>query len=175
MARSQSFNHICNWPVTESAPANKSAQARPCAEDQVAKLLFVCGIIDEWASVQGRACADLFAGADSVTGQLQIWLKDCDLAIGWMQDLDGTLNETLKAVGARQVVVESPFSTAILATHQCDRFLESIDEASSDDEGDVLLTVTEPLLHLGRACLEAAGFVIGQPLVVIHPGSGECS
>jgi len=144
-----------------------------CAEDQVAKLLFACGIIDEWASVQGRACADLFAGADSVTGQLQIWLKDCDLAIGWMQDLDGTLSETLKAVGARQVVVESPFSTAILATHQSDRFLESIDEAPPDKEEDVLLTVTEPLLHLGRACLEAAGFVIGQLLVVIHPGSGS--
>ena len=144
-----------------------------CAEDQVAKLLFACRIIDEWVSVQGRVCADLFAGADSVTGQLQIWLKDCDLVIGWMQDLDGTLSKTLKVVGARKVVVGSPFSTVILATHQCDRFLESIDEAPSDDEGDVLLTVTEPLLHLGRTCLEAAGFVIGQLLVVIHPGSGS--
>ena len=144
-----------------------------CAEGQVSKLLFACRIIDEWAFVQGRVCADLFAGADSVTGQLQIWLKDCDLAIGWMQDLDGTLKETLKAVGARKVVVESPFSTAILATHQCDRFLESIDEAPSDNEGDVLLTMSEPLLNLGGACLKTAGCVIGQLLVVIHPGSGS--
>ena len=144
-----------------------------CAEDQVAKLLFACRIIDEWASVQGRVCADLFAGEDSVTGQAQTWLEDCDFAIGWMQDLDGTLNEALKAVGARKVVVRSPFSTAILAAHQCDRFLESIDEALPDDEGNVLLTLAEPLLHLGRACLEAAGFVIGHRLVVIHPGSGS--
>ena len=144
-----------------------------CAEDQVAKLLIACRIIDEWASVQGRVCADMFAGADSVTGQVQTWLEDCDFAIGWMQDLDGTLNETLKAVGARKVVVRSPFSTAILATHQCDRFLESIDEIPSDDEADVLLKVTEPLINLGGACLETAGFVIGQLLVVIHPGSGS--
>jgi len=100
-------------------------------------------------------------------------LEDCDLAIGWTQDLDGKLNETLKSAGAREVIVRSPFSTAIRATHQRDRFLEAIDEAPSDDEGDVLLTVTEPLLHLGRACLEAAGLVIGQSLVVIHPGSGS--
>lgn len=148
-----------------------------CAEDQIARLLLACRIIDDWTSVQGRACADLFASADSVTGQLQIWLEYCDLAIGWTQDLDGKLNETLKALGVREVIVRSPFSPAIQATHQRDRFLEAINEAPSDAEGDILLdvrlTVTEPLLHLGRACLEAAGLAIGQLLVVIHPGSGS--
>ena len=144
-----------------------------CAEDQVAKLLLACRIIDAWTSVQGRNCADLFAGADSVTGQGRTWLEDCDLAIGWTQDLDGKLHETLKAIGVREVIVRSPFSATILATHQRDRFLEAIAEAPSDDEGDVLLAVPEPLLHLGRACLEAAGLSIGQSLVVIHPGSGS--
>ena len=144
-----------------------------CAEDQVAKLLFACRIIDEWVSVQGRVCADLFAGADSVTGQLQIWLKDCDLVIGWMKDLDGKLSEKLKAAGVREVIVRSPFSTTIQATHQGDRFLEAINEAPSDGEEDAPLTVTNPLLHLGRACLEAEGLAIGQVPVVIHPGSGS--
>ncbi len=144
-----------------------------CAEDQVARLLLACRIIDEWTSMRGRTCADLFAGADSVTGQVQKWLEDCDLAIGWMGDLDGKLSETLKAVGAQEVIVESPFSTAIQATHQRDRFLEVIEEAPFDGEGDALLTVTEPLLDLGEACLEAAGLSIGQPLLIIHPGSGS--
>ncbi len=144
-----------------------------CAEDQVARLLLACRIIDEWTSMRGRTCADLFAGADSVTGQVQTWLEDCDLAIGWMGDLDGKLSETLKAVGAQEVIVESPFSTAIQATHQRDRFLEVIEEAPFDGEGDALLTVTEPLLDLGEACLEAAGLSIGQPLLIIHPGSGS--
>ena len=36
-----------------------------CAEDKVARLLLACRIIDEWTSMRGRACADLFAGADS--------------------------------------------------------------------------------------------------------------
>ena len=144
-----------------------------CVEDQIARLLLECHIIDAWTSVQGRACADLFAGANSVMGQVRTWLEVCDLAVGWMQDLDGELSETLKAVGVREVIMRSPFSTAIRATHQRDRFLEAINEAPSDDEGDVLLTMTEPLLHLGRACLEAAGLSIGQSLVVIHPGSGS--
>ena len=82
-----------------------------CAEDQVARLLLECLIIDAWTAVQGRACTNLFAGADSITGQVQTWLEDCDLAIGWMQDFDGKLTETLKAAGAREVIVRSPFST----------------------------------------------------------------
>jgi heptosyltransferase III len=144
-----------------------------CAENQVARLLLACRIIDDWTSVQGRACADLFAGADSVTGQIQIWLEDCDLAIGWMEDPDGKLKETFKSAGVREVIVRSPFSTAIQARHQHDRFLEAINEVPSDGVGDALLTVTEPLLYLGQVCLEAAGLSIGQSLVVIHPGSGS--
>jgi hypothetical protein len=144
-----------------------------CAGDQVARLLLACRIINEWTSVQGRNCTDLFAGAESSTGQVQTWLEDCDLAIGWMQDLDGKLSETLKAVGVREVIVRSPFSADIRATHQRDRFLETINETPSDDEGDVLLTLAKPLLHFGRACLEAAGLSTGQSLVVIHPGSGS--
>ena len=144
-----------------------------CAGEQIARLLLACRIIDAWTSMQGQICADLFAGDHSAAGQVQAWLENCDLAIAWTKDLDGKLSESLKAVGVREVIVRSPFSTAIRATHQCDRFLEAINEAPSDDEGGVRLTVTEPLLHLGRACLEAEGLVIGQSLVVIHPGSGS--
>jgi heptosyltransferase-3 len=144
-----------------------------CAEDQVARLLVACRIVDAWTSVQGRNCADLFAGADSVTGQVRAWLENCDLAIVWMEDLDGKLNETLRAVGAREVIARSPFSATILARHQRDRFLEAINEAPFDDAGDIPLTVTEPLFLLGRVCLEAAGCSTGQSIVVIHPGSGS--
>jgi len=144
-----------------------------CAEDQIARLLLSCRIIDAWTSVQGQICADLFAGDHSAAGQVQAWLENCDLAIAWTQDLDGKLSESLKAVGVREVIVRSPFSTVIRATHQRDRFLEAINEAPSDDEGAVLLTVTENLLHLGRTCLDAAGISIGQSLGVIHPGSGS--
>ena len=144
-----------------------------CAEAQAANLLYACGVVDTWTSIQGRDCADLFVSADSVTGQVRTWLLDCDLAIGWTQSLDGTLSRTLKAFGVRTVIVRSPFSTEILAAHQQDRFLETIDEVPAEDDGDVLLKVTEPAIQLGRACLEAAGHSIGQSLVVIHPGSGS--
>ena len=144
-----------------------------CAEDQIARLLLACRIIDAWTSVQGRGCTDLFAGADSVTRQVQAWLEDCELAIGWTQDLDGKLNETLKAAGVREIIVRSPFSTTIRSTHQCDRFLEAINEAPVHEGGDVLLTVTEPLHRLGQACLEGADLANGRPFAVIHPGSGS--
>jgi heptosyltransferase-3 len=144
-----------------------------CAEDQVAKLLLACGIIDAWGPVEGLVCTGLFVGADQSTGQVQRWLEHCDLAVGWMKDLDGKLSETIKGIGAREVIVRSPFSAAIRATHQRDRFLEAINEAPSDSEQDILLAVTEPVYQLGRACLEEHGVRTGEPLVVIHPGSGS--
>lgn len=142
-----------------------------CAGGQVATLLRTCSMIDDWISVQGRACADLFAG--SVTGQLQTWLEDCDLAIGWMEDADGSLSGALKAAGVCEVIVRSPFSRMIHAIHQRDRFLEAINEAAYDGEEHARLTVTEPLLSLGQACLTTAGLSNRQPFVVIHPGSGS--
>lgn len=144
-----------------------------CAEDRVASLLFECGIVDAWVSVQGRHGAELFAGPDMVTGQVRIWLESCDLAIAWMEDLDGKLNETLKAVGARKAIVRSPFSIEIGAIHQRDRFLETINETSFGNIEDIRLVVPESFLHLGQASLDATGIPIGQPLAVIHPGSGS--
>jgi heptosyltransferase III len=143
------------------------------AEDQVAKLLCTCGLVDAWSSMQGRACTDLLAGAGSSMDQLTRWVENCDLAIGWMKDTDSTLSETLKTLGVRKVIVRSPFSTAIQAVHQCDRFLETFNEAPSDGKEDAQLMVTEPLLQLGRTYLEAADLSAGQSLVVIHPGSGS--
>ncbi len=142
-------------------------------EGRAARLLIACGIIDEWVPVQGLICAGLFAGIEQPTGQRQQWLERCDLAVGWVKDPDGKLTETLKAIGAREVIVTSPFSSMIQARHQRDRFLEAINEVPSDSEQDVLLAVTEPVYQLGRAFLEEQGIKIGEPLVVIHPGSGS--
>jgi len=144
-----------------------------CAGDQIARLLHACCIVDAWVSVQGRVCADLFSGLDSVGGHVPTWLAQSERVIAWTQDPDGSLKETLTAVGVREVIVKSPFATDILATHQRDRFFETINEVPSDGEGDARLMVPEPLLHLGRACLEVAGLSTEQPLVVIHPGSGS--
>ncbi|NOT22765.1 MAG: hypothetical protein HOP22_08565 [Nitrospiraceae bacterium] len=144
-----------------------------CAKDQVGKLLLECRVIDAWAPAQGRDCADLFGGVESPTNQIQRWLENCDLAIGWMKDLDGTFCKTLKAAGARDVIVRSPFLDTIRATHQRDRFLETINEVPSGSQQEVLLPPTELLFDLGRACLEAEGLTTGRFLVVIHPGSGS--
>jgi ADP-heptose:LPS heptosyltransferase len=142
-------------------------------EGRAARLLIACGIIDEWVPVQGLACVSLFAGIQQPNGQKHQWFERCDLAVGWMKDPDGKLAETLKAIGAREVIATSPFSSMIQARHQRDRFLEAINEVPSDSEQDVLLAVTEPVCQLGRAFLEEQGIKIGKPLVVVHPGSGS--
>lgn len=143
------------------------------AEAQAARLLVACGVVDAWAPVQGLVCADLFVGESQPTGKAKSWFEQCDLAVAWMKDLDGKVSRTLTANGAKKVLVESPFSSRLQATHQRDRFLEAIDEAPSHGDQDVLLRVTEPVYQLGRACLEEPGLSPEERLVVIHPGSGS--
>lgn len=144
-----------------------------CAEDHIAKLLRACRIIDAAISLQGRACTDLFAGVGSVTDHVRTCTEGCDLAVGWTQDPDGKLHETLKAAGVREITVRSPFSTTIRSRHQCDRFLEVINEVPVEEGGSALLAVTEPLHDLAQAFLEETGLANGWPFAVIHPGSGS--
>jgi hypothetical protein len=90
-----------------------------------------------------------------------------------MRDLGGAFSKNLKALGAREVIVISPFSSRIHARHQRDRFLETINEPPSDCGQDVLLALADSVCQLGRAFLEEQGIRLGEPLVVIHPGSGS--
>ena len=69
--------------------------------------------------------------------------------------------------------MRSPFSLRFRRHINVTGFLKRLMRHRLTVKGDVLLTVTEPLLHLGQACLEAAGLSIGQSLVIIHPGSGS--
>jgi hypothetical protein len=90
-----------------------------------------------------------------------------------MRDLDGAFSKNLKALGAREVIVTSPFSSRIHARHQRDRFLETINEPPCDCGQDVLLSLAEPVCQFGRAFLKEQGIKIGEHLIVIHPGSGS--
>ncbi len=143
------------------------------ANEPVSRLLLDCRVIDAWMSVQGAACARVFAGSVSVSDELMRWLGRCDHAVAWTQDKEGTLATVLRSCGAREERVQSPFSPELKARHQSDRFLETLGESPADLSTDVPVPIPCLLLERGRAYLHRVGIRAGQPLVLVHPGSGS--
>ncbi|MDH4188536.1 MAG: hypothetical protein OEV08_16235, partial [Nitrospira sp.] len=69
--------------------------------------------------------------------------------------------------------MRSPFAESILAIHQRDRFLETIDELPVGGGRKSPVAVPDLLQSLGGACLQDLVVSTALPFVVIHPGSGS--
>lgn len=143
------------------------------AGEQVAQLLTTCGVIDEWSSIEGSASPDLFDGSGFLSEKIQNWFRGCDCAVMWAQDEEGTLAAALAAHGAHDVRVLSPFSSSLCATHQRDRFLETLGESPAEPSIDCRLKLPDYLLKQGQARLLEAGVQPGQAAALFHPGSGS--
>jgi ADP-heptose:LPS heptosyltransferase len=144
-----------------------------CSNGPVAQLLLECRVIDAWLSVQGRACAELFDPDASIEGELQSWLERCDCAVAWMQDQDGNFARTLEKTGVGKTIICSPFSMSLRATHQSDRFCETVQELLIRKTELYRLQIPESLFSRGRSCLEEAGVRMDCHFIAFHPGSGS--
>ncbi len=144
-----------------------------CAQGPVAQLLHQCRVVDDWTSVGGISCAQLFHPDAPIKGRLQDWLSRCDCAVAWLQDREGSLAGVLKQSGARRTIVSSPFATTAKATHQSDRFCETVRGLPSLRAEYHPLQLPEDIALQGRVCLADVGLSPDQPLIMFHPGSGS--
>lgn len=143
------------------------------ANESVSRLLFHCRVVDAWLSLEGATCAELFAGTTRVSGELEDWLGRCDFAVGWTQDNEGGLAAVLQSCGVREQLIQSPFSPKLKTRHQSDRFMETLGKTPVDLSTEVPVQIPYHLLEWGRAYLDRVGIPTGQPLVLVHPGSGS--
>ena len=142
------------------------------ARDSVSRLLLECRVIDETMALEGPASVGLFSRPALLSQELRDRLDRCDLAVAWMEDQDGTLGSVFQAFGITRVVIQSPFSPGLRASHQSDRFLETLGiegEASSQDK----IRVPQGLVQQGDAYLDSIGISRGRSLALVHPGSGS--
>jgi ADP-heptose:LPS heptosyltransferase len=144
-----------------------------CSNGPVAQLLLECRVIDAWLSWEGSACAELFDPDASIGGELQSCLERCDYAVVWMQDQDGNLGRGLEKAGVGKTIVCSPFSMTLKATHQSDRFCETVQELLIRDAELFPLHIPESLSSRGRSCLEEFGVRMDCQFIAFHPGSGS--
>ena len=143
------------------------------ARASVSRLLKECGVVDEWIAIESQVSSGLFAEFGEQSVALRSSLERCDVAVAWTEDIDGSLARLLCAYGVRQIRIQSPFSPALRRIHQRDRFLETIDEGSSNGLRENVFEVPDHLIEAGRICLEKKGVTKGRTLVLIHPGSGS--
>ncbi len=143
------------------------------ARAPVSRLLAECRVIDEWISIESQVCAELFARFGRPSMELELCLARCDVAVAWIEDTDGSLANVLHEFGISQVRIQSPFSSALNARHQRDRFLETVGETGTDPLENDGLHIPDHLLEEGRVCLQDKGVLPNCSLVLVHPGSGS--
>ncbi|HKT34081.1 MAG TPA: glycosyltransferase family 9 protein [Nitrospira sp.] len=139
---------------------------------EAAQLLAECGLVDRWLSAQSAAWTALFAGMPPDDSLLRDCLSRCDVAVAWTRDDMGTVAAALSSSGAAAVVVDSPFAPALSSTHQSDRFIE-LTGGEAGQASVARLSIPNAVRDEADACL--AGYKIrqGQPLAMVHPGSGS--
>lgn len=143
------------------------------SNEPVGRLLLECGLIDAWMSVQGSLCAALWSGSVPDSMEIRRWLGACDLAVGWMKDLDRGLAVALESYGIGDIRIQSPFSSQLQSRHHSDRFLETLGASRASLNADEPLQLPTPLVEQGRAALVRLGILPDRPLALIHPGSGS--
>lgn len=143
------------------------------AATAVSQLLLECGLIDDWISLEGRACLGLFSKTLSVSSELESRLTRCDLAVAWMEDRDGALRSLFRERGVGPVHIQSPFAQGLNSRHQSDRFREALGEEVGGIRPEGTVEVPRHLSEWGKDYLDARRISRDHPLVLVHPGSGS--
>jgi heptosyltransferase III len=139
----------------------------------VSRLLLECGVISNGLPLEGHVCLRLFSRTVSISRELSSCVNRCDLAVAWMEDEEGMLGAFFQEFGVARVQIQSPFSTGLRATHQSDRFLETLGEPTRDSVSESTVQVPPHLLERGKGYLDALRIPYEQSLVLVHPGSGS--
>lgn len=144
-----------------------------CANHRIGELLWNCGVIDGWLSVDGSSFSQLFSGSLENGSLIFDWLTRCDRAVAWVRDEAGTLEAVLKAYVPGEVRVCSPFSAGLPSIHQSHRFLDALGETSGEELAPGQLRLPGYLLEIGDTFLLRAGIEGERKVVLLHPGSGS--
>jgi len=141
------------------------------AGTEPARVLHACKEIDASFSLESQALTGLLAGSESITPVIRSWLDRCGLVIGWMSDPNQRLSVVLHDIGVPRVIIRSP--SICSATHQGDRFLETIQSVVQSQADSRKLRLPDGIIEQAKSRLVRMGIAENQPLMLLHPGSGS--
>lgn len=141
----------------------------------VGALLCETGEVDRVLPLESSYLSGLWAGPDSLCSEFRAWLSNCDIAVGWLSDSEGTLSATLRSLGVQYVCLHSTAATDLRAEHQAERYLEAIRLSGTSQPIGSPLIPTPAIRERSRIVLQTLIPENRHPVVVIHPGSGSPS
>ncbi|MGH7256008.1 MAG: glycosyltransferase family 9 protein [Nitrospirales bacterium] len=140
----------------------------------VAGLLHTCGEVDRGVALEGPFLSDLLSGAQAVSPDWRAWLTRCRCVVGWLQDPDGALRNTLSRLGVRRVVLASPVEAGPQAGHQAARYLAVLGDLARSGAPETPMRLSEQdngTVSAARLRLRPDGWM--GPVAMVHPGSGS--
>jgi ADP-heptose:LPS heptosyltransferase len=143
------------------------------AKQEVAELLALCGEVDCAVSIEGPTLSCLLSGGGALPVRVQQWFDRRPSVVAWMADSNGRLENTLRQSGCRRVIVRSPMDEAIRATHQADRFLETLGIERGSPTVTPTLNLPPEIRQQGIDLLVETVENSSHPTVFAHAGSGS--
>ncbi len=143
------------------------------AGSAVSHFLFACGEIDAWFPIEAQTLAALQIGQLAKKSRFWTWIERCDLLVAWMNDdEDGGVRKGLEQFSVPRIRLKSPFSPTLYATHQADRFLETIVDLIPTS-GERRLPRQPEGMVLAFSSKVTQGETGKRAIAVLHPGSGS--
>lgn len=143
------------------------------AQEEVGRLLVAGAEAHKSFALEGPLLTNMLAGANTMDAEMEQWLSDCDVAVGWMADPDRSLHSAFRKFGIAHIFVATPHSPAYGKIHQTDRFLKTIESVISMPSQSRALALPRKVIEDAASRLTSIGIVSSQSLVIVHPGSGS--
>jgi ADP-heptose:LPS heptosyltransferase len=110
---------------------------------------------------------------DRLRPDFRTWLRNCDLAVGWLPDTKGALSAALRATGVQSVCLKSASSADLDAEHQAARYRDAIQVSGASQAVGTPLVLSSVIRERGGLILRGLTSDSRHTVVVIHPGSGS--
>lgn len=139
-------------------------------------LVAACGLADVTFPYDLPDWAALFGEEAPGTGLAATSLRDCDMAVAWLPDMEGTVTRTLRALGIRRVVVAPGRPAPDVHLHAALYLVQTLVPLGIAAPAPGSLAALSALVPLdgmrSRPRLSAHVSATPQCVVAIHPGSG---
>ena len=163
-------------------PAIISLRARrsPCSITVMAGSSFLSflqhhRVADSTISVDSQALAALCAADLDSDTRWGAFYAGFDIVIAWMEDSDGMMEYSLRALGVPHVFMQSPRGAERLRVPVSEWYLSSVEQFCDRDIFDLpIVKPTEQELEMGVMILREANVLpTRNRIFAIHPGSGS--
>ncbi len=141
------------------------------AQDQIGRLLQMCGEINQVWSTEGSVLSEFYSEQPALRTTIRETLSRTTHVMGWLSDRENRLAHYFRHLGVRHVQCISPHDGLLRSRHMSERYVETLDAwGGACESGEMAFS---PLtMHEARDVEDARG-ERDTRTVLIHPGSGS--